>query len=258
MITAQDIGNTITLTKDTEELTGVLRSIALSPEVLETIPGVVQGNYKDVWSPGYKNITMTVEVTTQNENSSILTEIEGVVFYDIEGELFTIESIEQESDSDKRTAFISLIHKQGSSENLELGVILNFTVGGVPKVFTQNNGDFAPNTNYELNLVTPAVLNPSSLSEAFFNVTFSVYPFGGVDNFLATRMSRDVTSFTLTKTVMARGGVLVKEIWSTNGYTTGYKHSIVGFRRVADDKDTTKFNQYTFGLFGVQRTSVLV
>lgn len=261
MLVSTDIGTLIEITEVDNPLvtiTGTLRNLLSSPEVVETVPGVIQGNYKDVWTPGFRNIIVSVELDSNNKNSPILNDILGATFYTIKDELYTIESVDISSGSASRTGIISLIRKQGTGVRLSLPTELTIKFAGVgvgPRVFKEDfpedTAGFALNTTFELALVTPATFtNP-----ALFHVTFSVIPFHGIDSYIAPNMSELLSVFIFKKTVMARDNTLVQEIWTANLpiHSDGY---VADFKRIVDNKATTKYNQYTFAVWEVKRTSI--
>ena len=92
----------------TFELEGLLRSIYVSPERKDFLPGEEEGVYIPIWTPGYKVITITTQDTSQNA-LSILTNVAGVITFNIADEFYTIQDVEE---VDSRESLITLIHRQ--------------------------------------------------------------------------------------------------------------------------------------------------
>lgn len=211
-LTSLDIGKKIILIKDSEELIGILRSITLNPEVVETVPGTIQGSYDKVWSPGNRIITVTVEMTKQNHDSTIISSVIGISFFVIKGEIYIIQSINISGGSN-REAFLSLIHKQGSDTvaTLDARVSIGYDGGGFHDLRTRHfeRGDgFVPGGNNTLKIET--VGDAEKL--AIFEVGFEVYQNSILDKWFYTRL--DVIFLAvLVRTDVVIDGVPKVEYW---------------------------------------------
>lgn len=86
----------------------VLRSIYVSPERKDSLPGEEEGVYTPIWTPGYRVITATTKDTASNA-LSILTNVRGVNTFELGGEFYTIQDVEE---VDSRESLITLIHRQ--------------------------------------------------------------------------------------------------------------------------------------------------
>lgn len=135
-ITNLDIGKTITLIKDTEEITGILKSIVLTPEVIEQLPGEAQGSYSPEWKAGNRVITVDINVTTDNHNSTILTAVEGVTEFEIKGDDYIVQSIGVTGDPTNRKVLMTLIYNQGTKvddiADITLTLYKDIDGGGIP------------------------------------------------------------------------------------------------------------------------------
>jgi hypothetical protein len=203
-ITNLDIGKTFTLTKGAESLEGVLSSIITNPEVMENLNGDTQGSYAPSWVSGDRTITLDVQATAQNDDSTILSDITGATNYIIEGDIYTIHLIEIKGNKNSRTAFITLMHNQYNLVNpinpeIAITAILHL--------------DENPANDYTLTGVVEGSnleLHQTPISGLFYVLTVKVYKYSNDDAYLNN---------IITNNTVFKKGITVTQNYEKNSQT---------------------------------------
>lgn len=184
---ALHINEFYTLTQDIpgDKIKGLLIGISIRPEMLLNkslvdainLPVGEQGNYLHKQIAGFTEITFQVTVDSTNKDSPILSDIEGIYNYDIDGDKYIIQKIDSGMDLNDNVSVITLIRNQ--------------------RTFTNPNNSVTPNASFDFT-ITPTSSLEYSITEVVkgTNLIFSgldtnnpllkfeVYKYGDDDVFL--------------------------------------------------------------------------
>lgn len=240
MITNLDIGKTFTLTNGTDTLEGVLSSIATNPEVMETLSGDAQGVYKPNWKAGNRAIMLDVQATAANDDSPILSDITGATNYTIEGDIYTIHSIEIKGDKNSRVAFITLVHKQYTlvnpvSPDADVAVVVHID-------------DNAANDYTFTGLVAGSSLElkQTPTSGLFYEATVRVYKYSDDDAYLNSVVTSNTVfekGITITQTYV-KNTITETETWKSEKVVTLFENLPV--ITINDRSSSTEIVEYKF------------